>query len=176
MLSVSELARTSTGEGPQKKQQVERIKNARDNNAKRLQVANLPICSAVATGHVGEQIIDVNAIGVNFALINAVKAAVGDRAEDQGEQTDPSLDYAVSTDTNMAAEEASSAQPTSPVARATAQLGEATPSFQIPTISNAPTTDIPRARSSDELAITTDLEADTPITNFRQTPCQNPGT
>eukprot|EP00965_Chrysotila_dentata_P124930 4129920-Pleurochrysis_carterae.AAC.1 len=38
------------------KQQVERIKNARENNGKRLQVANLPICSAVSTGQSGEQI------------------------------------------------------------------------------------------------------------------------
>eukprot|EP00965_Chrysotila_dentata_P056147 1861075-Pleurochrysis_carterae.AAC.1 len=48
------------------KQQVERIKNARENNAKRLQVANLPylpICSAISTGQAGDQIIHVNGIG-----------------------------------------------------------------------------------------------------------------
>eukprot|EP00965_Chrysotila_dentata_P047883 1588359-Pleurochrysis_carterae.AAC.1 len=42
------------------KQQVERIKNARENNAKRLQVANLPICSAIAAGHEPEKVINVN--------------------------------------------------------------------------------------------------------------------
>eukprot|EP00965_Chrysotila_dentata_P134366 4443362-Pleurochrysis_carterae.AAC.1 len=44
LLPGSELASTFIGH----KQQVERIKNARENNAKRLNVKNPPICSAVA--------------------------------------------------------------------------------------------------------------------------------
>eukprot|EP00965_Chrysotila_dentata_P188524 6172785-Pleurochrysis_carterae.AAC.5 len=50
------------------KQQVERIKNACKSYAKRLQVANLPISSAMSAGQAGDQIIDVNGIGVNFTL------------------------------------------------------------------------------------------------------------
>eukprot|EP00965_Chrysotila_dentata_P037973 1262187-Pleurochrysis_carterae.AAC.1 len=90
----------------------------------------------MATGRDGEQIIDVNRIGVNLTLVNAVEAAFGDNADDQGEQTEPSLGFAVSDDTNMAPGEASGAQPTSPLARAHAQQGGATPSFQTPTMAN----------------------------------------
>eukprot|EP00965_Chrysotila_dentata_P142481 4710168-Pleurochrysis_carterae.AAC.1 len=77
----------------------------------------------MATGPDGEQITDVNGIGVNFTLVNAVEVAIGDNADDQGEQTDPSLDLAVSNDTNTAAGDASGAQPTLPLARANAQQG-----------------------------------------------------
>eukprot|EP00965_Chrysotila_dentata_P129735 4288772-Pleurochrysis_carterae.AAC.1 len=62
MLPGSALARPSTRKVLKNKEQVERIKNARENNAKRLQVANLPICSAFATGQAGEEVIDVNGI------------------------------------------------------------------------------------------------------------------
>eukprot|EP00965_Chrysotila_dentata_P036139 1203113-Pleurochrysis_carterae.AAC.1 len=44
------------------------------------------------------------------------------------------------------------------------------PSFQTPTISNAPTKDIPRTRSRDELANTTDPDAETPITKLPTDP------
>eukprot|EP00965_Chrysotila_dentata_P163396 5396691-Pleurochrysis_carterae.AAC.3 len=124
------------------KQQVERNKNVRENNAKRLQVANLPICSAIAAGHEHEQVIDVNEIGKNFTLLNAVEAATGDQEDDQGEQTDPSLDYAVLTNTNTAPFDTAIHLPTSPQARAAAQYGKATPLFQTPTMPHAPTTDI----------------------------------
>eukprot|EP00965_Chrysotila_dentata_P163810 5407840-Pleurochrysis_carterae.AAC.4 len=50
------------------KQQVERTKNARENNAKRLRVANLPICSATPAGQAGNQIKDVTGIGMDFTL------------------------------------------------------------------------------------------------------------
>eukprot|EP00965_Chrysotila_dentata_P063428 2102159-Pleurochrysis_carterae.AAC.1 len=43
----------------------------------------------MATGPDGKQIIDVNGTGVNFTLVNAVEAAIGDNDDDQGEQTDP---------------------------------------------------------------------------------------
>eukprot|EP00965_Chrysotila_dentata_P051539 1709739-Pleurochrysis_carterae.AAC.1 len=109
------------------KQQVERIKNARENIAKRLQVANLPISSAIPTGPAEDQIIDFNGIGVYFTLVNAVDAADGDQIDDQGEHTNPSLDFKAMANTNAPAGADSTAQPTSPHARAAARNGEDPP-------------------------------------------------
>eukprot|EP00965_Chrysotila_dentata_P094479 3123425-Pleurochrysis_carterae.AAC.1 len=127
-----------------------------------LQVANLPICSEIAAGHEPEQVMDVNGIGVNFTLVNAVEAASGDREDDQGEQTDPSLDYAVSTNTNTAPFDAAIHLPTSPQAGAAARKGDATPLCQTPTMPHAPTTDILRARSGDEMPTLANLDAAAP--------------
>eukprot|EP00965_Chrysotila_dentata_P077865 2568463-Pleurochrysis_carterae.AAC.1 len=69
------------------KQQVERIKSARENNAKRLQVANLPICSAMASPEIVMQAMDVNGCGANFTWINAVSGVDEKAFDDQGECT-----------------------------------------------------------------------------------------
>eukprot|EP00965_Chrysotila_dentata_P254629 6211944-Pleurochrysis_carterae.AAC.1 len=74
--------------------QLERIKNALENKAKRLQAANLPIFSAVLTEQAGVQAIDVNGIGVKFTLVNAVDAANEHQIDDQGEHTDLSSAFA----------------------------------------------------------------------------------
>eukprot|EP00965_Chrysotila_dentata_P152802 5050202-Pleurochrysis_carterae.AAC.1 len=64
---------------------------------------------------------------MNFTLVNAVDAADGDQIDDQGEHTDPSLDFAAMANTNAAAGVDPSAQPTSPQARAAARNGEDPP-------------------------------------------------
>eukprot|EP00965_Chrysotila_dentata_P238692 6202662-Pleurochrysis_carterae.AAC.3 len=56
--------------------------------------------SSVSRARAGEQVIDVNGIEMNLTLVNAVKAASGDPLDDQGEHTDPSLDFAVSKNTS----------------------------------------------------------------------------
>eukprot|EP00965_Chrysotila_dentata_P131023 4331370-Pleurochrysis_carterae.AAC.1 len=66
----------------------------------RLQVANLPICAAIAAENGEEGVIDDNGIGVNFTLINAVETAAGEMEDDQGEHTDPTLNYVVRTGAN----------------------------------------------------------------------------
>eukprot|EP00965_Chrysotila_dentata_P018561 618114-Pleurochrysis_carterae.AAC.1 len=77
------------------KQQVERIKNAREEYAKRSQAANRLICSAMASTLDDLQAVDVNGVGANFTMINASVSGVDENVvDDQGVQTDPSLNYA----------------------------------------------------------------------------------
>eukprot|EP00965_Chrysotila_dentata_P056083 1858617-Pleurochrysis_carterae.AAC.1 len=64
--------------------------------------------------------------------------------DDQGEHTDPTLDYAVRTDTNPDRHDISTANPTSPLAGETGRNGDAPPSFHTPTMPEAPTTDFTR--------------------------------
>eukprot|EP00965_Chrysotila_dentata_P061495 2036261-Pleurochrysis_carterae.AAC.1 len=109
------------------KQQEKRIKNARDKNAKRLQVANLPICAAIAAESVGEAVIDINGIVLNFTLINPVETA-GEVPDDQSEHTDPTLDYAVLTNTSTGRDDTiTTPNPTSPLAGENGQNSDAPP-------------------------------------------------
>eukprot|EP00965_Chrysotila_dentata_P027774 923131-Pleurochrysis_carterae.AAC.1 len=65
-------------------------------------------------------------------------------ADDQGEHTDPTLDYAVRTSTNLDRYDIPTPNPTSPLAGETGQNDDAPPSFRTPTMPEAPTTDFPR--------------------------------
>eukprot|EP00965_Chrysotila_dentata_P174549 5761985-Pleurochrysis_carterae.AAC.1 len=65
-------------------------------------------------------------------------------ADDQGEHTDPTLDYAVRTSTNPDRYDILTPKPTSPLAGETGRNGDAPPSFQTPTMPEAQTTDFPR--------------------------------
>eukprot|EP00965_Chrysotila_dentata_P073890 2440610-Pleurochrysis_carterae.AAC.10 len=71
LLQGSAPARTSTGQGPEEQTTTEQE----------------------------NQVFDVNGIGVNFTLVNAVGAANGDATENQGERTDLTLDTAIFTNT-----------------------------------------------------------------------------
>eukprot|EP00965_Chrysotila_dentata_P164042 5416372-Pleurochrysis_carterae.AAC.1 len=64
--------------------------------------------------------------------------------DDQGEHTDPTLDYAVRTGENPGHYDIPTSNPTSPQAGETGRNGDAPPSFQTPTMPAAPTTDFPR--------------------------------
>eukprot|EP00965_Chrysotila_dentata_P088188 2911924-Pleurochrysis_carterae.AAC.1 len=65
-------------------------------------------------------------------------------ADDRGERTDPTLDYAVRASTNPGHTDTPTPNPTSPPAGENGQSGGAPPSFQTPTMLGAPTTDFPR--------------------------------
>eukprot|EP00965_Chrysotila_dentata_P219637 6191252-Pleurochrysis_carterae.AAC.3 len=80
------------------KLQMERIKNARENNAKHLNVTKLPICADIAI-YESDQLIDVNGVGANCTLVSAVSAVSENFVDDQGEHTDPATDFAVMANT-----------------------------------------------------------------------------
>eukprot|EP00965_Chrysotila_dentata_P209517 6185339-Pleurochrysis_carterae.AAC.1 len=97
--------------------------------------------------------------GVTFTLINAIDVASGDQNDDQGEHTDPSLDFAVPMNTDREPNAAPNVEPTSPPAKEAAQYGEKLPLFYMPTVPAAPTTNIPP---------TDDLDAAVPILEISQ--------
>eukprot|EP00965_Chrysotila_dentata_P002596 84833-Pleurochrysis_carterae.AAC.1 len=70
----------------------------------------------------------VNGIGVNFTFINAVEAVDG-IADDRGERTDPTRDYAVRASANPGRTATPTPNPTSPPAGEDGQDGDAPPSF-----------------------------------------------
>eukprot|EP00965_Chrysotila_dentata_P128333 4242926-Pleurochrysis_carterae.AAC.1 len=141
------MARTPARQGPQEQTAGRAYqKRSREQREAPSGGESTHLRSAISTGQPGKQILDVNGIGVNFTFVNAIDAVNGEHIDDQGEYTDPSLDFAAMANTKTAAGADQGAQPTSPQARTAARNGEVPPSFQTPTISDAPTTDIQQAQ------------------------------